>query len=128
MPAERKIVPLFPEVDEDDAPVKARPPEPKACRHRHVELDPDARRVYCRDCEQEVPAFDALMMFSGEGFDRWKQTREHLQRDVQRLRGQLEQAERDERNTKARARNAKKRLEDLEARSDRLEAELRSFD
>jgi len=57
-----------------------------ACRHRSLVYDKQERRVWCQDCEREVPAFDALMGLV-EGYD------EALQR-LDRRRKQLEEAER----------------------------------
>lgn len=32
-----------------------------SCRHRRMSYDPKERRIWCRDCEKDVDAFDAFM-------------------------------------------------------------------
>ena len=33
-----------------------------ACKHRNMVYDEAERRIYCRDCEQDVDAFDAFLL------------------------------------------------------------------
>ena len=53
--------------DPNDVPVRDQARKP-FCLHRHVELDHDARRVYCRDCGREGPrpAGSMLKLVAGE--------------------------------------------------------------
>lgn len=39
-----------------------------SCRHRHMSYDPRERRVWCRDCEQDIDPFEAFTLLC-EGFD-----------------------------------------------------------
>lgn len=61
---------------DDDAPVHrdhARGP----CSHGLVRLDPDAKRVYCRECGREVSAYDFLDKLAGE-WHRWQRARDAI--------------------------------------------------
>lgn len=40
-----------------------------SCTHKSMVYDPRERRIWCSDCETEVPAFDAFMSIV-EGYDR----------------------------------------------------------
>lgn len=60
--------------------------EYSACSHRALVYDKQERRVWCQDCEREVPAFDA---FTGivEQYDR-------AIKSIEKRRKQVEEAER----------------------------------
>jgi hypothetical protein len=102
-----EVRPLFPAEGDDAAPVRSLP-RPPYCGHRRFELDREARRVYCRDCGREVPAFEALELFSHE-YDRWAQTRNRAEREARLAEARLEELARRERNAKARVRRAEGR-------------------
>jgi FtsZ-binding cell division protein ZapB len=120
------VVELKPRSTDDDAPVRARPRERprKFCRCVRFELDEGDRRVYCRDCGKEKPAFDALMVFRHE-FEKWKETRDRAKSEAKGAQARVEELKREERNIKARLRTAKKRERELEVGIRQLDAELR---
>lgn len=121
------VVELKPRTADDDAPVRARPRErrPKFCRCVRFELDEGERRVYCRDCGKEKPAFDALMVLRHE-FEKWKETRDRAKGEAKAAQERVEELKREERNTKGRLRTAKARERELEVGIRQLDAELRS--
>ena len=57
-----------------------------SCQHRRMSYDPRERRIWCRDCEKDVDAFDAFIKFT-EQYDR-------AYKDIQKRREELHQAER----------------------------------
>jgi hypothetical protein len=111
------IVQLYPTKDQADesAPVKSREGDPKQryCRHHHVELDREARRVYCRACSVEVPAFDFLEELSRD-FSRHVTAREEAERRATVARENLDELLREERNAKSRLRAARQKLAEIE--------------
>ena len=56
-----EVIELF---GERPDPVVERGPRPSYCPHDRYTLDREARRVYCKRCDREVPAFDALIHFA----------------------------------------------------------------
>jgi hypothetical protein len=108
------VVELFPGIAEeerlgDERPLTTDHPdrERMLCRHRLTRLDTQARRVYCRECDVEVPAFDVLEYLSRdtEHYLRvWRQARNEAKHAEERLAG----LDRREKNTKARIRRAQK--------------------
>lgn len=87
----------------EDAPLRRRRGRTRFCLHRRLELDEEARRVYCSDCEAEIPAFDALVKFSRE-FERWVIARDRARAEAVRASERLADLKRQERNAKARLR------------------------
>lgn len=102
-----EVIPLRPGLDEldRDAELISREKEPNYCRHRRLELDTDARRVYCRDCGDEVPAFDALDSFR-RVYQGYTQRIRQAQAEAQALEARIEELKRRERNAKARVKRA----------------------
>jgi hypothetical protein len=99
------VVDLVPRDRDADAPVRTRPRRPgkRLCLHYRVELDHDVRRVYCRDCEQEVDAFDALTLLARD-FERWTVSRDRAHRETRQAQAILDEVKRELRNAKARRR------------------------
>jgi len=122
------VVQLFPEVGDRDAPITKRPKEPgrRPCRHNRTEIDEEKRRLECRDCGAEVPAFDFLLKLSRED-GRWREARDAAERAARIAKGQLEDLERKEKNARARVRRLEGRERDLETSIRQLDAELRAF-
>jgi len=108
---EAVVLPLFAAGTDDEAPLLMKA-KPDWCRHARTEVDGEARRVYCRDCKREVPAFDVLQRLA-KSHDRFVSSRDTAQREARVLRGELENLKREERNVKARIRNAKKKATEL---------------
>ena len=52
-----------------------------ACKHRPLVYDQKERRIWCKDCETDVEAFDAFMLIV-ENFDRAAKEIERRQADV----------------------------------------------
>lgn len=77
------------------------------CRHKRVRLT-EARRVYCRDCKREVPAFDVLDDLAHD-WERYMHTREDAQARSKTAQANLTELLRLERNAKARVRAAGKK-------------------
>lgn len=112
------IVELFPNVEkaDHDAPLtrKARD-RGKFCNHKRLELNDENRRVYCRECGDEVPAFDALMDLT-HNWERYVYARKEAARAAERARKEQAEAERKERNAKARLRRLAKKGVNAELR------------
>lgn len=110
-----EIIDLFPgaEKTDADAPLRTRPRDPDArevyCRHLRLELDMKPRRVYCRDCAQEIPAFDALNTLRGE-WESYVTARRTAKRQARAANERLAELQRQERNVKARVRRLRSRL------------------
>jgi len=100
------VITLRPGQDiEDDARPLATADRPKKfCTHNRCELVGDTRRVYCRDCGREVPAFDVLLQLT-RSHERFIEQRREAERRTKVARGHLEDLLRDERNAKARRRS-----------------------
>lgn len=76
-------------------------------------MDAQARRVYCRDCGSEVPAFDHLEVLA-RAHEAYLDARNEAQRQAVRAREQLESLKRQIVNAKSRLRRAEvKRESDL---------------
>lgn len=114
MSDDAEVIPLRPELAEGDAPVRTRP-RPPFCAHRSTELDVEARRVYCRTCGREVPAFDAMLELARE-FERWLEQRDAAKREARRYQAELEDVKRELRNAKSRRRAQRKRADELAPR------------
>lgn len=84
------------------------PGEEPFCNHWRLETHRESRRVYCRDCKREVPAFDALEEIRRH-WDRFIIARNEAERRAGVARANLEELLRAEANAKARIRNARKR-------------------
>jgi ribosomal protein S27E len=54
------------------------------CKHRHMVYDPKERRIWCKDCETNVEAFDAFVSLVENFHSAWK--------EVYKLRDEVEQA------------------------------------
>ena len=96
------VVPIHPDRDleDDDAPVH-RGDRPPFCMHRKVRLDEQARRLYCRECDQEVPAFDFVKTLASD-WDRYVRHRKEAQRRAEAAHIRLDEILRLERNARAR--------------------------
>ena len=110
-----EVVELFQGAEKVDheTPIRNRDrdPEKRYCRHMRVELDEGARRCYCRECGEEVPAFDFLLKLSDE-WHRYENSRKEAKRLAERAKEKLEDTERRERNAKGRLRTARRKLAD----------------
>lgn len=110
-----EIVELFPgaERTDADAPLRTRPRDPDErwsyCRHLRLDLHMKSRRVYCRDCGDEIPAFDALDSLRGE-WERYVTARKHAIRQAKDVKARLAELEKQEKNTKARVRRLRTQL------------------
>lgn len=107
------VVRIRPGVDltDEERPLAARkrdPAEEPYCRHWRLETHEESRRVYCRDCGREVPAFDALEEIRRH-WDRYITGRTEAERRMRIARENLAELLRAEANAKARIRAARKR-------------------
>lgn len=93
---------LVPEAD--DAPVRSAPRR-GFCVCRNYVVDHRVRRVFCRECGEEVPAFDALARFARD----------------------LERHERLRDAAHAAARDAQQKLDDLKRQIRNAKAQLRRY-
>lgn len=106
---EAEVISLRPGIEkiELDAPMRTKerkPGEPYCFNHeRRVELDVSARRVYCRDCGEEVPAFDYIERLARD-FERYLYRMKEAAREAKRREARVEELKRDEANTRARIR------------------------
>lgn len=105
------VIPLRPGQDatDDDRPLSSAPREP-FCAHRRTELRNSERRVYCRACGREVPAFDVLSDLCRD-WERFIEGRQEAERRRAVALANLEDLLRDERNAKGRIRNARRRAD-----------------
>jgi len=76
------------------------------CHHRRFNIDTSSRRVYCRDCGQEVDALSALMVFTTE-WSHFESGLERMRSQKEELSARVEELKREERNAKARLARAK---------------------
>jgi hypothetical protein len=83
------------------------------CLHRRTELDTKSQRVYCRDCESEVTAFDTLLRLAREP-ERWIWHRKDAERRANTAEESLRVLLKIEANAKARVRTALKKLPECE--------------
>lgn len=77
------------------------------CRHGKVRLDPDARRVYCRGCDLEIPAYDYIVTLAAD-WERYIANRREAERRMKVAHAHLSDLLRDERNAKSRRRSWQK--------------------
>jgi hypothetical protein len=123
-----EVVDLFKGAEKSDhaAPVRDKETErQRYCGHRRVELDKQARRVYCRECGVEVPAFDFLESLSNE-WHRMVDARKEARRLADLSKDRLADLERREANCKSRLRTARRNLASLHPTLKLLEDLLRS--
>lgn len=92
------------DADDDARPLATSPRPDTWCQHRRTELNGESRRVFCRDCGREVPAFDVLQDLCRD-WERYIEGRREAKRRCDVAEGNLEAMLRDERNAKARRRN-----------------------
>lgn len=52
-----------------------------SCRHAHLHYDKSERRIWCRDCEQDVEAFDAFELLVAQ-YNRAYQDMERRQKEL----------------------------------------------
>jgi transcription initiation factor TFIIIB Brf1 subunit/transcription initiation factor TFIIB len=126
-----RIVPLFSEDRDSAAPVTAKPRDPsrprtRQCKHAKTLIDPDHRRVVCKDCGEVVDAFDALLAIADD-WDRHRQSRAAAERTARLAQKRLEDLQLEERRAKGRLRRMCVQERDLKNKLTRLDAELRSF-
>ena len=94
---------------DSDPPLESERGKPgERCFHRQFNLKTTNRRVYCRQCGAEVDAFDALMTFSDE-WEHYQHGLKAMAARLERLRAQTKEAERLEKNAKARLARAKRK-------------------
>ena len=100
-----EIVELRPgfDAEDDDRPLKSVPRPSPYCSHYRTELRSEERRVYCRDCGREIPAFDVLQTLA-RSHERWINQRREAERRAKVAAAALEALSRRERNAKARVR------------------------
>jgi hypothetical protein len=77
--------------------------KPRRCLHRRFVLDAAAHKVLCRDCEAEIDPWGALDRIAREP-ERWVEQRKTAEREARRVRANLDELLRLERNAKARKR------------------------
>lgn len=92
--------------EEDDAPVRNAEPGPW-CPHRRVEVDEEAGRVRCRECEREVDPVGVLVKL-GREWERYTYHYEGARARAKKAEREAEDAERRARNAKSRARRAER--------------------
>lgn len=51
------------------------------CRHQHLVYDVNERRIWCKDCETDVEAFDAFQIIVGQ----WHRAHDKLDRQRQEI-------------------------------------------
>lgn len=91
---------------QDEAGVLHRVTKGYRCEHLHVRLDDTAHRVYCRDCDAEVDAYDFLTRLQGE-WQRWVNCRKSAETQARHAQERLDELLRQEKNAKARMRRLK---------------------
>lgn len=125
------LIELFPtkrgDPSDAEAPVRRAPRDPgeSYCLHRHVRLHHESRRVYCDDCDREVPAFDQLTAFVAE-WERYAQHRDRARTDAKRAQERLDDLKRQEGNAKSRLRTVRRKLSKADPAWGRLDALLAS--
>lgn len=75
----------------------------RACRHRRVELDGQARKVLCSECGAERDPFDALLVIA-DNLDRYKDWGARYKREATAAAAELEDLKRQVQNAKAQLR------------------------
>lgn len=103
--------------DAERPPISTRRKERKKfCKHANVELDTEARRVYCAACGTEVPAFDALLHFARD-FERYKRRYAEATEAASEADMRLRRLLHEEKKAKARAKTRAKRSATTEGAS-----------
>lgn len=98
-----EIIRLYPDRDAEDEDAPLHRDKKESCTHRRVSLDPDAKRVRCRDCDREVSAFDFLARLAGD-WEYWVRHRKEAERRARLASTRLEELLRLENNARARLR------------------------
>lgn len=111
MAEDAQIIQLRPGLEEleRDALIREKEKERRYCPHKRIELDDEVRRVYCRDCSEEVPAFDALENFRRR-FDRYVSLLREAKAEAAYRKRVVEELKREERNAKSRLRAVRAKL------------------
>jgi hypothetical protein len=125
------VIQLHPRSPDDAAPLTAKPrdparPRPRECGHPKTVIDPDERRVTCRDCGEVVDAFDTLLVLA-QADGRWREARDAAEREARLAQGRLDDLRKAEREASGRIGRLRDRERELEAQLRRLDAELRAF-
>jgi hypothetical protein len=110
-PDDAEVIALRPGIEklELDAPLRTKDPRhdpgKRYCmsHERRVELDVRARRVYCRDCGEEVPAFDYIERLARD-FERYLSRMKEARRETEYREKKVEDLKREEANARARIR------------------------
>lgn len=105
MSEDADVIQLVPKGDEDAPVRRKRDPQKRWCAHWHTSLNETARRVYCRDCDAELDAFDVLLMLS-QHWERYESSRDDMKAQAKRAQAELEDLKRKVRNAKAQVRRA----------------------
>lgn len=84
------------------------------CGHRSMTLDSDLRAVTCRSCKGPLDAFDSLLYFARQ-WDRFREDRDHCQREIKASESRLDLLKRKENNARARA---KRQFDDLPSKNE----------
>lgn len=130
-----KVVPLFRDRDADDreAPLAERRsesavprPRPRTCRHTRADIEPDLRKLFCRDCGEVLDPFEHLLKLARED-GRWRQARDAAERTARQAQIRLDDLLLEEKRAKGRLKRARDRERELNTRLTRLDAELRAF-
>lgn len=98
----------------DELPVRTERDKPSDCDHRRTWVNEAARTLTCRDCDCAVDPISTLAQLARNREFYVTQAR-WLRNDLDRVRRELTDLERQERNAKARIRNARKRRDDEHA-------------
>jgi hypothetical protein len=94
-----------PETPEDDDRMLTRVPGRKHCLHRQYLIDETQLKVFCKECEAEIPVFDAMLDLCRR-VERWMWERQQHERAARESAKTAEECKRIERNAKARLRRA----------------------
>lgn len=110
-----QIIELRPGQDatDDGRPLVTGPRSVPFCQHHRCRLDTESRRVYGRECDREVPAFDRLLSHS-RSWERFIEHRREAERRMTVTRENLAELLAAEKRAKARLRNAAKREPEVE--------------
>lgn len=85
------------DLQDDQRPLTMDRPRRRFCPHNRTRLDPSARRVFCRDCGEEVDAFTILAGIA-EDHERLVMHREHLRDKIAVLEQHVESLQRTRRS------------------------------
>ena len=100
------VIPLDPEAREPW--IEREGYKPNRCRHIHVVVSEDDRRMYCRECDAELDPIAVLLDIAHKEHRLY-----YSRRDVETVRKQLAMLKKDEKKTKARLKRARQRLAEL---------------